>query len=72
MTTESTNGMTVLIADEGKILTANGVYSERVYLGIYDRPRNWSEVDADAERGTPPDEELSAEDALSIIVGGVT
>ena len=71
MTTESANGMTVLIADEGKVLTANGVYSERVYLGIYDRPENWSEADADAERDTPPDEELSAEAALSIIVGGV-
>lgn len=72
MITKALNGMTVLIADDGKALTSNGVYSNQVYLGIHDRPENWSEVDADAERDFPPDEELSAEDALSIITGGYT
>ena len=72
MTTTRKNGMTVLTADDGKILTSNGVYSEQVYLGIYDSQANWREVDADAEREDPQDEDLSAEDALSIITGGVT
>lgn len=72
MTTTIKSGVTVLTADDGKILTSNGVYSEQVYLGIYDSPANWHEVDADAEREYPQDEDLSAEDALSIITGGVT
>ena len=71
MMTTTKSGMTVLTADEGKILTSNGVYSEQVYLGIHDSPANWREVDADAPREYPQDEELPAEDALSIITGGV-
>ncbi|WP_322353992.1 hypothetical protein [Paratractidigestivibacter sp.] len=71
MTTETKSGMTVLIAGAGKILTSDGIYSEVVYLGVYDDPSNWREVEADAEREPPQDEELEAENALSIITGGV-
>lgn len=33
-----------ITADEDKILTNGEVYSEEVYLGIYDSPENWHEI----------------------------
>ena len=69
MTVTTVNGMTVLTADEGLVLTSNGVYSDKVYLGIHDSQNNWVEVDAstvqdpeDSERNEIPDSE-----ALKII-----
>lgn len=44
-----------LIADEGKILTNGEIFATSVYLGIYDSPSNWQEVEV------PPDEQLSIE-----------
>lgn len=34
-----------LVADEGKILTNGEIYSEEIYLGIYDSIENWHEID---------------------------
>ena len=70
MRTETRNGLTILTADDGKILVSAGVYSEKVFLGKYDSPENWKEVDENAEREEPQDKELSAEEALEIITGG--
>jgi len=39
----------ILIADEGKWLTKDGVYSQKVYLGTLDKADNWQEV-TDAEK----------------------
>ena len=36
----------VITAAEGKLLTDGETYSEQVYLGIYDSPDNWHEIDA--------------------------
>lgn len=33
-----------LEADDGMILTNGSVYSHKVYLGIHDKPENWTEV----------------------------
>lgn len=32
-------------ADEGKILTNNEIYAKTIYLGKFDSPANWHEVD---------------------------
>lgn len=41
-------GLTKLIPDEGKILFNNeGIESELVILGKYDKPENWQEKDKD-------------------------
>jgi len=37
--------ITVLEAGEGKTLTNGEIYSKQVYLGIYDSPENWHEID---------------------------
>lgn len=39
------NGITVLTADEGKILKHGNTYSTEVWLGKNDTPDNWEEVD---------------------------
>lgn len=44
------DGLTNLYADEGKILYNNeGIESEHVILGKYDRPENWQEKDKEEE-----------------------
>ena len=59
----------ILTSAEGKYLTNGETYSTKVYLGANASPDDWWEVDE-----IPPepeeDEELSAEEALDIIVNG--
>lgn len=43
----STTQLTKLTASEGMLLTNGEVYSNEVYLGIYDSPENWHEVPED-------------------------
>lgn len=68
--TTNANGMRVLAPDEGKVLYNGETYSTRVYLGKNASPDEWREVDEiPAEEDDP---ELSAEEALEIIVNGGT
>lgn len=44
------DGLTKIYADEGKVLFNNeGIESELVILGKYDRPENWQEKDKEEE-----------------------
>ena len=48
MKLEERNGLRVLTADEGKLLSRtgdNGTLASIVYLGINDSPDNYSEID---------------------------
>ena len=66
--TTNNKGIRVLTPDEGKYLTNGETYSTKVYLGKNASPDEWREVDEiPAEEDDP---ELSAEEALDIIVGG--
>ena len=56
------NGST-LTADNGKVLQKGDIYATIVHLGVNDSADNWLEVDE-------PDEEIPAEEALSIITRG--
>ena len=56
------NGST-LTADNGKVLKKDDIYATIVHLGVNDSVDNWLEVDE-------PEEEIPAEEALSIITGG--
>ena len=56
------NGST-LTADNGKVLWKGDIYATIVHLGVNDSADNWLEVDE-------PEEEIPAEEALSIITGG--
>ena len=38
---------TMLIADEGKVLTNGEVYTSVVYLGVDENADNWSEINAE-------------------------
>ena len=61
------DGMTIngniLTADNGKILQKGDVYATIVHLGVNDSTENWVEIDE-------PEEDIPAEEALSIITGG--
>ena len=61
------NGMTIngstLMADNGKVLQKGDIYATIAHLGVNDSADNWLEVDE-------PEEEIPAEEALSIITGG--
>ena len=46
---ETRNGLTILIADSGKILFSDGIFSEKVFLGKYDDPKNWKEIESSAK-----------------------
>lgn len=70
MTTEIINGMTVLTPSEDKYLTNGDTYSRRVYLGKNASADDWQEVDSIPDETDDPD--LTAEEALDIIVGGGT
>ena len=52
-----------LIADDGKVLKKGDVIAATVYLGVNDSAENWLEIDK-------PEEEISAEEALSIVIRG--
>lgn len=62
------NGTRVMTPDEGKYLTNGETYSTTVYLGKNASPDEWREVDAIPDEADDP--ELSAEEALDIIVNG--
>lgn len=61
------NDKTVLIADDGKVLTRNGISGRRVVLGAKDSELNWEEGDV---ADLTLNEEIPAEEALKIITGG--
>jgi hypothetical protein len=61
-------GIRVLIPVDGKYLTNGGTYSTKVYLGKNADPADWWEVDEIPDETEDP--ELSAEEALDIIVNG--
>lgn len=50
--------LTKLIADEGKVLTNGTEYATALYLGAYDSPDNWQEVD---ESQKPQEDEEEGE-----------
>lgn len=53
----------ILTADDGKVLKKGDVIAETVHLGVNDSADNWLEIDE-------PEEEISAEEALSIVTRG--
>ena len=53
----------ILTADDGKVLKKGDVYATIVHLGVNDSADNWVEINK-------PDEEISAEEALSIVTRG--
>lgn len=67
MTKETINGRTVLTADDGKVLTRNGISGRRVVLGAKDSEVNWDEIE---EELVGANDEIPAEEALKIITGG--
>ena len=68
MMIENTNGMTVLTPSEGKHLTNGETYSTKVYLGKNASESDWWEVESIPIEEDDP--ELTAEEALELIVGG--
>ena len=55
---------------ENKAYLSDGeIYSQKVYLGKYDSVDNWYETD-DVEDIIAGSQEITAEEALSIITGG--
>lgn len=58
-------GLTILESENGKWLTNGETYSQRVFLGKNGSPADWRDVDSPNE-----DPELTAEEALEIIMGG--
>ena len=65
MMIETIKGMTVLTPSGGKYLTNGETYSTKVYLGKNASESDWWEVHSISD-----DPELTAEEALDIIVGG--
>lgn len=59
----------VITAAEGKLLTNGEVFSEKVYLGIYDSPDNWREVDAADAADAITDDEADLAEAARILLG---
>ena len=53
----------ILMADDGKALKKGDTIAKIVYLGVNDSADNWLEIDE-------PEEEISAEEALSIVTRG--
>ena len=66
--TTNEKGIRILIPSEGKYLTNGETYSTKVYLGKNASADDWWEVDSIPEETDDP--ELTAEEALDIIVGG--
>lgn len=67
MTYEENNGLRILRPESGMALTNGNVYSEMVYLAIDADKSDWWDTECAEEA-----EELTAEEALDIIVGGNT
>jgi hypothetical protein len=67
ITTEG--GLTVLTPENKAYLSDGETYSQKVYLGKYDSADNWYETD-DVEDIIAGSQEITAEEALSIITGG--
>lgn len=63
--TTNEKGIRILTPAEGKYLTNGETYSQKVYLGKNGSPSDWREVNSPDE-----DPDLTAEEALSIIMGG--
>ncbi len=57
--------LVVVIPADGKILTNGKIYSEKVYLGIYDDINNWYEVDINEAPENWENLQLSEENILS-------
>ena len=53
----------ILTADEGKALKKGDVIAVTAHLGVNDSAENWVEIDKS-------EEDIPAEEALSIITGG--
>ena len=53
----------ILTADEGKALKKGDTIAKIVHLGVNDSAENWVEIDEH-------EEDIPAEEALSIITGG--
>lgn len=66
--TTNEKGIRILIPSDGKYLTNGETYSTKVYLGKNASPDDWWEVDSVPDEEDDP--ELTAEEALDIIVGG--
>ena len=63
-----------LIAAEGKVLTNGETYSTEVWLGIYDKPDNWREIDeenipVETEEIEEQENEEDYKTALQILLG---
>lgn len=58
-------GITILEAASGKYLTNGDTYTTKAFLGRNADPSDWCEVDTFEE-----DPDLTAEEALDIIIGG--
>lgn len=58
-------GITILEAASGKYLTNGDTYTIKVFLGRNADPSDWCEIDTFEE-----DSDLTAEEALNIIIGG--
>lgn len=75
MRKESIKGITVLYADDGAYLTNGEVFTDSVYLGINAAESDWRDATAEEketweqEQESEDAEELTAEEALSIITG---
>ena len=67
ITTEG--GVTVLMPENKAYLSDGETYSQKVYLGKHDSVDNWYETD-DVEDIVAGSQEITAEEALSIITGG--
>lgn len=69
-----TKGVTVLTADDGMKLTNGDAFGSTVRLGVHDSENNWREItEAEAEKlMAAEDDELTADEALDIILGGAT
>ena len=68
--TVNDKGIRILTPAEGKYLTNGETYSTKVYLGKNASPDEWREVDEIPETNETEDPELSADEALDIIVNG--
>lgn len=66
--TVNAKGVRILIPNEGMYLCNGETYSQRVYLGKNASPDDWYEVNEIPVQEEP--EDLTAEEALEIIVGG--
>lgn len=69
MTITTEGGLTVLTPENKAYLSDGETYSQKVYLGKYDSVDNWYETD-DVEDIIAGSQEITAEEALSIITGG--